>query len=187
MPIEKWMLTRRAVLLCLACAATACSDNGTSPSPTVSNVAGQWTYTKTLTEVVYGGCVGDTLRAAIGAQETGTLSITQYDNDQLAATFTPDSGGPSCHLTGQLRNGTIALGWGYPICSPPIVPFQCTSGEVLDVHTLTRNLFATVTGRGATLEGNGGDTADVWFPGTRRYPPGEGGVRTMSSFRAVRR
>ena len=46
----------QAVLVCVVLAATACGQNGTSLSPSGANVAGQWTYTEVLTEVVGGGC-----------------------------------------------------------------------------------------------------------------------------------
>jgi hypothetical protein len=149
------------------------------------NVAGQWTYTKVLTEVVGGGCVGEALLTAIGSRETGTLEVTQYDDGLLAATTTPDTGEPTCFHTGSIANDSMIFSSYSEIrCTPAIVPFQCSTGEARDVHLLTRVIAGTVTRNARAFEASSGDNVDVWLAGTRFSA---GNIRTRSSFSAVRR
>jgi hypothetical protein len=179
----------QTVLACVVLATTACGDNRpSSPSPSAMSMAGQWTYTHVLTEVTDGGCVGDSLRMTLGSRETGTMEIAQSDN-RLAVTTRSDSTGQTCEHVGNFTNGTAFIS---PLraairCMPEVIPHQCSSGEMRDVHLRTRLIQGVVSARGHGFEGMTGDNIDIWLPGTRWYPPTGSNLRTLSTFSAIRR
>lgn len=116
------------------------------------------------------------------------MEITQYDNSHLAVTTRSDSNGQTCEYTGILTNGTVLISPPRAgiRCTPAVIPYQCPSGDMRDVHLLTRVISGVVSARGYGLEGTIGDNVDIWLPGGW-YPPTGGNLRTTSTFAANRR
>jgi len=175
----------RAAVLIAVGAVAGCGENPTSPTanqlPFVGQFAGTFSGSTVPVRIAGGECVGDDLRASVGADQ-GTVSITQKDAD-VSATIRSSSTGLTCQYNGSASlTGFAATAAS---CDAEIL-FRCTNGQPRILRPVGSTMTATQSGLTAT--GTVTTTYNVFFkdPVTGQEQP-VAGLVIESGFNAVRR
>lgn len=133
-------MKRMLLVVLVSVLASACGSSPASPTPSVAQVQGVWRLTSRLMTVIGGECVGQLLEPVIGAEGTGTLSVTQT-GPALTATQTEDS----CSFTGTAGQDSIVL--GTQSCpAGNTLGIACSNGAVRHMLLTSAELTATING-----------------------------------------
>src|SRR5712691_4475632 len=113
------MFKRACVVLPLISAMACGGSSTTAPTaPTITQVAGLWTASTTLTQVSGGDCVGALFLSSVGSPARYTLAV-QQSGASLTATSTASSDGSTCQYTGTAGASTFQLNGTF--CSAAII------------------------------------------------------------------
>jgi len=175
-------------LLLLCVMAPGCGENPTSPTSAEAPFAGQfsgtWAGAMTAASVSGGECVGDDLRATLGAPATdqGTITLTQTAND-VSATVRSATTGLTCRFDGSASLTTFAAS---AVSCDAEVLYRCSNGQ----PRVLRPVGSTMTARqiGGAAIGVVTTTYNVFFvdPVTRQELP-VAGLTVQNQFTALRR
>jgi hypothetical protein len=173
------------LLVCLA--AAGCGEDVTSPTsaaPFAGQFSGTWGGTMTTASVSGGECVGDDLRATLGAPaiDQGTITLTQNAND-VSATVRSATTGLTCRFDGSASLTTFAA--SAVSCDAEIL-FRCSNGQPRILRPVGSTMTATQTGGAAV--GVVTTTYNVFSvdPVTKEELP-VAGLTVQNQFTALRR
>lgn len=141
----------------LAMWAVGCASD-TAPSQPVTQVAGAWVANATLSGVVGGECVGDTLRQIVpGSGRDIDLTALKQDGNTLSATVTSQGHGTVCAYTGSRIGDAVSLTMS-SCQTGRITAIRCGNGSLRDAQLASGTINATLGGR---TTGSGTDTT-IW-------------------------
>jgi len=174
------------LVVCLA--AAGCGEDVTSPTSAEAPFAGQfsgtWAGTMTTASVSGGECVGDDLRATLGAPATdqGTITLAQTAND-VSVTVRSATTGLTCRFDGSASLTTFAAS---AVSCDAEVLYRCSNGQPRVLRPVGSTMTATQTGGAAV--GVVTTTYNVFFvdPVTKQELP-VAGLTVQNQFTALRR
>jgi hypothetical protein len=179
------------VVVSAAVASGACGLSGTptgpssTSSPFVTQFAGMWVGSMRLTNVVGGECVGADLgtRVAAGAQDIGTVTITQQQGD-VSAVVRSTTTGLTCQYDGNAALATFSA--SASSCDEKNIVYQCSNGNARVLEVIGSTMTATIDGN--TTSGIVATSYNVFAESedeNKRKPVA--GLTLQQQFTAVRR
>lgn len=152
-------------------------------SPFITQFGGFYNGTLTLSRVQGGECVGSEYQSTIGAQDIGTVVISQTRSD-VTAVVRSSTTGLSCRYQGTAGPGAFAL--STQKCDISETLYQCANGASRVVEQVGSTVTATING--STANGTITTFFNVWAESTeedKRVPVA--GLILEEQFNAVRR
>ncbi len=153
-------LLRYSVVVGLAVLGLHCGGDSTSPTtpstPTIAQVAGDWTGTTTLTSVIGGECVGTVFQTMLGLPFPFTAAVTQTGST-LSATVTLDITATTCSYSGTAGSNTVTLNVTSCEVGGSFRRLPCAGGVVRDMQLIGGSITGTVSGNTVS-----GTLAEMW-------------------------